>query len=145
MTKEQLEAKCLQIAGLMKKFCDEKLDADYARLCEKLLGKLVRKRTMPLAAGKPEIWAMGIVHAIGTINFLFDKSFEPYVSASDLHAFYKTNPTSVTTKSKEIRDMFRLHYYDEEFSTEYMRNKSPFAGLVKINGFIVPLTMLKGE
>ena len=32
-------------------------------------------------SGKLEIWAAGIIHAIGIVKFLFDKSSEPYASA----------------------------------------------------------------
>lgn len=42
--------------------------------------KLGRKREVPFQRGKIEIWAAAVVYAIGSPNFLFDKSFEPYMS-----------------------------------------------------------------
>ena len=35
--------------------------------------------------GKSFSWAAGIVHAIGTINNLFDSKKEPYIKAADLY------------------------------------------------------------
>lgn len=65
-------------------FCETHLDVEYKKLCEKLIRKMARKRNVPFLSGRMEIWAAAIVYAIGSINFLFDKSFEPYVSAQDI-------------------------------------------------------------
>jgi hypothetical protein len=66
---------------LTRSFCEKKLDKDYLQLCEKLINKLGLKRDVPFQRGKLEIWAAAVICAIGSINFLFDKSFEPYISA----------------------------------------------------------------
>jgi hypothetical protein len=90
-------------------FCTKKLDDDYFQLCEKLIKKLGRKRNVPFEAGKIEIWAAGIIHALGLINFLFDKSVEPYVSVNDINDYFGTKQSSVTGKSKPrlVRESFR--------------------------------------
>src|SRR5882672_7824035 len=53
-------------------FCAEHLDAEYAQLCRALAVKLARKRPSPLLRGDRRIWAAGIVHTIGYVNFLTD-------------------------------------------------------------------------
>lgn len=142
MTKEQHEVKRLKILELIRTFSDEKLNEEYFQICEKLLNKLARKRTTPLSTGKPEIWAMGVVHAVGTVNFLFDRSTNPYVSSTDLNAFYKTSPTTISSKSKQIRDMFKMHPFGTEFITQERREHNPLAQTVLVNGFSVPISAL---
>lgn len=118
-------------------FCDECLDEDYKQLCEKLIRKMSRKRNVPFLYGRIEIWAAATVYAIGSINFLFDKSFEPYATADDICNYFSTSKSTTSRKAKVIRDIFKLGYYDEEFSTTYMRDNNPFSNLVMVNGLII--------
>ncbi len=127
------------------KFCSKHLDEEYRNLCERLIQKMSRKRNVPFIYGSIEIWAAAVVHAIGRINFLFDKSFKPYISAEDISRHFGASKSTVSQKAKVIRDMFKLQYWDEEFSTEYMKKKDPFANLVMVNGMIVDISDLPKE
>src|SRR5207244_4967729 len=64
-------------------FCESYLDEEYKALCEKLIRKMSRKRVVPFLSGKIEIWAAGVVYALGGINFLFDKSSKPYARSEE--------------------------------------------------------------
>src|SRR5699024_10596614 len=46
-------------------------------------------------------------------------------------------------KSKKIRDMFNMTYFDSDFSIESVNRESPFNNLSLVNGFIVPQDMVK--
>ena len=59
-------------------------------IAEKLISKLGRKRDVPFAAGQSEIWAAAVIHALGTINFLFDKSGKPYTTIDELNDCFGT-------------------------------------------------------
>lgn len=142
MDKQKLKERQETILELVRDFCAQKLDEDYFYLAEKMVLKLGRKRSQPLAAGKPEVWAAGIIHALGTINFLFDKSTEPYTTVGDINEFFGTKSSTTGNKSKDIRDMLKLHYWDPEFSTQRMGESSPFNNLVMVDGLIVPINML---
>ena len=61
-------------------FCDD----EYKELSIKMVKKLGRKHNVPFKRGKLENWAGGIIYALAQINFLFDKSFELYLSADDI-------------------------------------------------------------
>lgn len=111
-------------------------------LAERLTQKLGRKRNVPFITGKPEIWAAAIIHALGSINFLFDKSFEPYVSVDELNDFFGTKKSTTGNKSKLIRDLLKLSHWDKEFSTKRMNNSNPFANMVMVDGLIVPVSAL---
>ena len=79
------------------------------------------------------------------INFLFDKSFEPYATADDICDYFGTKKSTVSNKASEIRDMFKMGYYDEHYSTQAGRQSSPFNNLVIVDGLIVPKSMLPPE
>lgn len=133
-----IESRKNQILTLIKDFCKQKLDDDYFELSERLLNKLGRKRDVPFMSGRIEIWAAAVIHALGSINFLFDKSFEPYVTVDEINVFFSTNKSSTGTKSKFIRDLLNLGYFDEEFSTSHIKQNNPFERLTMVNGFIIP-------
>jgi len=142
MTKQEIkqrEEKLLEMTGA---FCAQKLDEDYYLLCEKLIKKLGRKREVPFQRGKLEIWAAAVVYAIGSINFLFDKSFEPYVTADQLNDYFGTKNSTVSNKAREIKDMLNLWHFDSEFSTQRMADSNPFNNLVMVDGLIVPMDTL---
>ncbi len=145
MSKNNLKERQQKLQELVHSFCHEKLDQDYAQLCEKLISKMGRKRDVPFKHGQLNIWAAAVVHAIGSINFLFDKSFEPYASVSDINNFFGTSGSTVSQKSKKIKDMFRMGYYDSEFSTGMMNQSNPLNNMVMVDGFIVPLDSIPEE
>jgi len=142
MDKQNLQDRQQKILDLVKEFCANKLDEEYFELSERLIQKLGRKRNPPLATGKPQIWAAAIIHALGQINFLFDKSFAPYVSVDDINTFFGTSKSTTGNKSKQIRDLLKLNLYDNEFSTKKMQDSNPFASYVMVDGLIVLLDTL---
>ncbi|HET56276.1 MAG TPA: hypothetical protein ENN33_13820 [Ignavibacteria bacterium] len=142
MTKQEIkqrEEKLLEMTGA---FCAQKLDDDYLQLCEKLIKKLGRKRDVPFQRGKPEIWAAAVVYAIGSINFLFDKSFEPYMAAEEISEYFGTKNSTVSNKAREIKNLFDMWHFNPEFSTQKMKELNPLNKMVLFNGFIVPVDSL---
>jgi len=143
--KEKIIEKQREIIQLVKHFCNEKLNEEYAVLAEKLVCKLGRKRNVPFVTGQTAIWAAAVIHALGTINFLFDKSSKPYASIDDINDFFGTKKSTTGNKSKEIRDLLKLSYWDSEFSTKRMANRNPFANFVMVDGFMMPVKKLPEE
>lgn len=139
---KQREAELLEMTGA---FCRQNLNDEYLLLCEKLIKKLGRKRDVPFQRGKPEIWAAAVIHAIGSINFLFDKSFEPYLTAEQISEYFGTKNSTVSNKAREIKDLFGMWHYSPEFSTQRMTESNPFNQMVKVDGFIVPILSLPEE
>ena len=77
-------------------FSNQKLDEELRQLCENLVLKLGRKREVPFIRGKIEIWAAAVVHLIASLNFLFDKSTENYISIADICKFFDVKSSSMT-------------------------------------------------
>jgi hypothetical protein len=142
MTKQEIKQKEQKLIEMTSAFCAQKLNNEYSQLCEKLVKKLGRKRDVPFQRGKPEIWAAAVVNTIGSINFLFDKSFEPYISTDQINEYFGTKNSTVSSKAREIKDMFNLWYYNPEFSTQKMAESNPFNQYVMVDGIIVTLDSL---
>jgi hypothetical protein len=144
-SKKSIEEKKAQLMRLTTDFSQQNLNEEYDKVIEKLISKMARKRDVPFAAGKIEIWAAAVIHALGTINFLFDKVSEPYASVTDICKFFNTKQSTTTQKSKKIRDMFKMAYFDGEFSTETVDQHNPLHDLTMINGLFVPKDMVQIE
>jgi Domain of unknown function (DUF6398) len=145
MDKQKIQERQKEILGYIRTFCLEKLDEEYLELAEKLVAKIGRKRNIPFVTGQAEVWAAAIIHALGTINFLFDKASDPYVPVNEINDFFKTNKSTTGNKSKQVRNLLKLERWDDEFSTKRMRNSNPFENLVMVDGIIVPLDTLPYE
>ncbi len=135
--KDKIQKRQDEILELLRAFCSAKLNDEYRELAEKMLAKLGRKRHVPFETGKVEIWAAAIIHALGMINFLFDRSQTPHVTVREIHEFFGTKESTVGNKSKEIRDMLKLRQWDDEFGTREMQERNPYRNMAMLNGFIV--------
>ena len=143
MSKEEIKAKEKQLLDMVESFSKEHINKEYGELCSSLVKKMGRKHTVPFKRGKIEIWASAVIYAIGQINFLFDKSFEPYVTPDEICDYFNTKKSTVSSKAKIIRDMFNIEYYDDEFSTEHMKDSNPLKDMIMDdNGMIIPKSML---
>lgn len=141
MTKEKLKTETIknEILVLTDGFCRKHANNEYAELANKLVTKMARKRAVPFLSGKPEIWAASIIHAIGTVNFLFDKNTKPYASLENIAEYFGTSKRTTSQKSKVIRDMFKMWHFDPEFSTEERIKNNPLNQIAMVNGFFVML------
>ncbi|MDR3302411.1 MAG: DUF6398 domain-containing protein [Spirochaetaceae bacterium] len=142
MTKQDIKKIETELAAMLKEFCENYLDNEYAVLCEKLVKKMGRKKVVPFMSGQLNIWAAAIVHALGSINFLFDKSFEPYITLDTINGYFGTKQATVTNKSKQIRDMFKLDCFNNDFSIQRMIESNPFNKMVMVDGMIVSIDTL---
>lgn len=132
-----------KLIQLVQSFSQEYLDEEFELLSIKMVEKLGRKRTVPFMSGKLEIWAAGIIHALGTINFLFDKDSQPYITVHNITDFFGTAQSTTSQKSKAIRDILKLGYFDKEFSTERLQRENPFNNFMSLEGFIVPHNLFR--
>ena len=133
------------IIELVKPFCAKYLDEDYLQFSEHLTAALCRKRPSPLQSGNLNTWAAAIIHALGFINFLFDKDTKPYVSFSDLAENFGLAKTTISQKSKQIRDLFHMNHFDRSWCFPRILDDNSFAWMITLNGFIVDARTLHPE
>ncbi len=126
-----------QIVALIDPFCTAQLNPEYAQLCRMMTAALCRKRPSPLARGRIDIWAAAIVHAIGSINFLYDPSQTPHLSLDELCAGFGTAKSSVGSKATQIKQMLKIGMMDPNWTLPSRMNRNPMAWYIMVDGFIV--------
>ncbi|MBO9368697.1 MAG: hypothetical protein J7555_08120 [Chloroflexi bacterium] len=133
------------IVNLTDAFCSQHLNSEYAELARRVAAKLARKRPSPIVRGKPEIWACAIIHALGTVNFLFDKSQTPHMRADQICALFGVSQSSCANKAKFIRDTLKMHQLSPEWCLPSLMDKNPLIWMVQVNGMIVDIRQMPRE
>ena len=142
---EGIQKKYDEIAAMIIKFCENKLNNDFKNINLHLLEKLCRKRPSPLLNGRTNTWAAGIVYAIGQVNFIFDKSVEFYLTAGELAAYFDVSSGTAGNKAAQIRKMFKIDYFNNEWLLPDHVKNNPMNWMVTINGFIVDIRDMPPE
>ena len=134
---ENMQKKYEEIASMISAFCKEKLNDEYNELCLRLLVKLCRKRSAPLLGGKPKTWAAGIIYAIGSNNFIFDKTQKLHLTANEIASAFDISSNTAGSKASEIKKMFNIDYFNLEWQTAELKENNPTNWMIQVNGFIV--------
>lgn len=136
---EPMQAKFAEITALTNDFCEQYLNAEYAQLCRYLTAALCRKRPSPLSTGKAKTWACGIVHAVGMVNFVFDSSQNPHISAAEMYKIFGVGASTGQGKSKQIRDLMKMSQMDPEWCLPSLIDRNPMVWMLMVNGLIVDI------
>lgn len=134
---KDLEARFEEITQRTSAFCHTYLDEEYAQLSRELTATLCRKRPSPLARGKANVWACGIIHALGLVNFLFDASQTPHIAASQIWEHFELSSSTMQAKSKQIRDLLDMYPMDPDWSTPAMVDQNPLIWMLEVNGLLI--------
>jgi hypothetical protein len=132
-----LQGKYDEIVALTDAFCQQHLNEEYRALCRLMAAKLCRKRPPPVATGKPNTWACGIVYSVGRINFLFDKSQTPHLRADELCQHFGLSPKTGSAKSTAILELLKSGQMDPHWTLPSRMGANPMAWLIQVNGLIV--------
>jgi hypothetical protein len=132
-----MQEKFSSIVALTDRFAQEHLNPEYAEFIRFATAALCRKRPSPLASGTDKTWACGITHAIGMINFLFDASQDPHISATDLYKSFGVSSSTGQGKSKLVRDILKMHQMDPNWCLPSKLGDNPMAWMISVNGFIM--------
>jgi Domain of unknown function (DUF6398) len=134
---KDMQARFEEITHLTDAFCRKYLNEEYRQLCRELTATLGRKRPSPLVRGKAPVWACGIIHALGMVNFLFDSSQTPPLAASQIWEYFALSSSTMQAKSKQIRDQLGMYPMDPEWSTPSMLDQNPLVWMLEVNGLII--------
>lgn len=123
-----VDDKYKDISNKLSDFSDKFLTTDYKSLLKRSLEAIYKDSKDNLMKGKSESWACGIVHAIGTINGLFDSKNEVSIKASDLYKAFNISSSTGLNKSKDVRKILSL----DENADKWKVEKSSSDGLFKL-------------
>jgi hypothetical protein len=142
---QQMQATLDAIVALTDPFCEAHLSEEYAQLVRHATAALCRKRPSPLLAGRLNTWACGIVYALGHVNFLFDKSQTPYVSAAQLCGGFGVSTSTGSAKSKAVRDALKMGQLDPNWCLPSKLDDNPLAWMIMVNQLVVDARALPRE
>lgn len=126
-----------EIVILTDKCCQEYLTEEYRDLCRSMAAMLCRKRPSPVTTGKASAWACGIVYSLGRVNFLFDKSQTPHLSAGKLCQHFALSNSTGAAKSNKIMDALNIRVMDPRWTLQSQLLDNPMTWLIEVNGIIV--------
>jgi hypothetical protein len=109
------------------------------------VARLARKRSSPLVRGDERIWAAGASYAVAQINFLFDRTQTPHLTAEQLADALGVIKTTMANKAGMINRVLDIGIFEPELTRVAMIERHPMAWLVEVDGFIVDARMLPAE
>lgn len=77
------------------------------------------------------------MHVIGTVNFAFDRSKTPHISATDISDYFGVGKSSPATKSKKIRDLLDIGLMDPKWTLPSRMDSNPMAWHIMVDGLIL--------
>jgi len=134
-----------EILRLTVGFCTDYLDGEYSELCRKLVGELARKRPSPLLRGDLRIWVGAVIYTIGSINFLFDKTQRPHLTADQLSQRLGLSKSTLSAKAKRIHDLLRIVPFEPRYCRRTLFADNPLAWMISVNGFLVDARTMPPE
>ena len=134
---EEMKNRFDEIAVLITDFCNAKLNEEYRQTCLKLCAALCRKRPSPLNGAKALAWASGIIHTIGTINYLFFPSSEDYLEVKQVCEWFNISKNTVGKYSRQIRYIMKINTMDVNWTLPSRLEDNPTAWLIEIDGIII--------
>ena len=133
----KLRQRYREVVALTDTLCKERLTEEYALLCRKLAAALCRKRPSPIEGGQAASWACGIVQAIGSVNFLFDATQKPHLTAQALCGLFCVSVSSGATRASQLRKMFSLFPLAPQWCLSSRLKDNPLLSMFSVNGFIM--------
>jgi hypothetical protein len=133
------------ITGLTDAFCRNYLDDEYFELARDMAAALCRKRPSPVSSGQPRTWACGIIYALGQVNFLSDKSFEPSMTMADVCAGFGVGQSTASAKAQVISRALDAHRMNPKWSLPRLVETNPLVWMAEVNGLLVDLRDMPRE
>jgi len=141
-----LKAKYNEIEPSIIEFCEKHLDEEYALMSLKLLEKLCWEKPSPLLKGKADVWACGIVYAIGSANLLFDRTQPHYMRATAFAEKFGLGQNTAGTKAGFISRLLNISPLDPEWTISSRLKDNPLVWMIETkNGFTFDVRNASGE
>ncbi|HBA47323.1 MAG TPA: hypothetical protein DCZ91_05900 [Lachnospiraceae bacterium] len=141
----EMKEKYDEISKLLIEYSEIYLDKEYEELCLHALEKLCRKRPSPLVSGRANGWAAGIVYAIGSNNFIFDKSQPIHMTSKELAEPFGVAASTASSKAALIKKALKIDYSRAEWCLPSMVGSNTMLWMVSVNGLPVDARMLPRE
>jgi len=133
------------VVALTDAFCRDHLNDEYRDLARAMTAALCRKRPNPLVSGQPRTWACGIIHVLGQLNFLSDKTTRPYMTMAEVCAAFSVGQSTASAKARVITDALHTNRMDPTWMLRSLADRNPLVWMAKVNGLLVDLRDMPRE
>lgn len=142
---ESMKDKFESIGKATDGFSDRYLNDEYKEIIRFAIAALCRKRPSPLLRAREDSWAAGIVHAIGSVNFLFDNTQKPHCEGRDIYSFFGVSPGTAQSKSKEVRESLKMSQFSPDWLLPSKMEDNPLIWILEVNGLLVDVRQMPFE
>lgn len=86
-----------------------------------------------------------MIYTIASLNFLFDRSQRPHMTAAQLAERLGVAKATMANKAALIRRLLGLGWFEPDLMRRELIEQNPIAWLVSVNGIVVDARMLPDE
>ncbi len=133
------------IVALTDAFCRDHLNDEYRELAQSMAAALCRKRPSPLTSGQPRTWACTIIYVLGQVNFLSDRSTQPYMTMAEVCAAFGVGQSTASAKARVISQALGIRRLDPTWWLPSLADKSSLVWMAEVNGMLVDLRYMPRE
>lgn len=134
-----------EVGEILTGYSEKYLNKEYEELCMHALEKLYQKRPSPLKSGEANIWAAGIIYAIGGNNLIFDPNRPIHMTAKELAAPLGVAAKDASTQASQIRKLLRIEPYRAEWCLPSEMGNNEWLWIVSLDGRPYDARMLSVE
>jgi Domain of unknown function (DUF6398) len=95
--------------------------------------------------GEPRVWAGAVLYTVGTVNFLFDNTQRPHMTADQLVKITGVSASALGHKSRIIRDALGIVPMDPRYCRRELLVDNPLAWMIEVNGLLMDARTLPPE
>jgi hypothetical protein len=127
-----------EVKSLITSFTKKNLSEEEEAICLHIWERLARKQKLDITRTRSDIWAAAVIWSFCRANFKYEEG----VTLELLCSFFNNKKSTVGNKAGEISKMFRIDFFNPEFTTGRVQELNPLSQLtVTKEGLIIPKDM----
>jgi hypothetical protein len=127
------------ITVLTDAFSKKHLNDEYLQLIHQVIGALARKRPSPLLKGKENVWAAGVIHAVGHVNFLDDPSQSPHCKSKAIYEYLAFPRALAKANQGKSGKCLAWGAMSPEWSLPSQLIDNPMVWMLQVDGIVVDI------
>ena len=124
-----------EVKNLIIIFAEKNLSEEEKDICLHIWAKLARKQKLDITRTRSDIWAAAVIWSFCRANFKYEEG----ITLELLCSFFNNKKSTVGNKAGEISKMFRIDFFNPEFTSRNIQSQNPLSQFTVTNeGIIVP-------
>ena len=129
-----------EVKSLITAFSKKNLSEEEEAICLHIWERLARKQKLDITRTGSDIWAASVIWSFCRANFKYEEG----ITLELLCSYFKNKRSTVGNKAGEISKMFRIDFFNPEFTTRNVQDQNPLNQLTTTEeGLIIPKDMYR--